>query len=139
MGVFLKQVRSGFQTIEYVMPQGVGIAEDSILLLLKKFYRRSKILRNLKTLTRKLMIRNTRSSTLKIFRILIKQTGMMELLLESPELAFVRSSDGRGPMWWAHEKRNTKIIRVLKKVGASEIAQDGQGITPLALSTKSEL
>jgi len=66
-------------------------------------------------------------------------TGMMELLLESPELAFVRSSDGRGPMWWAHEKRNTKIIRVLKKVGASEIAQDGQGITPLALSTKSEL
>jgi len=66
-------------------------------------------------------------------------TGVMELLLESPELAFVRSSDGRGPMWWAHEKRNTKIIRVLKKVGASEIAQDGQGITPLALSTKSEL
>merc|ERR1711865_665538 len=66
-------------------------------------------------------------------------TGVMELLLESPDLAFVRSSDGRGPMWWAHEKRNTKIIRVLKKVGASEIAQDGQGITPLALSTKSEL
>merc|ERR1712238_166885 len=106
---------------------------------LEKVLSEKQDLRNLKTLTRKLMIRNTRSSTLKIFRILIKQTGIMELLLESPELAFVRSSDGRGPMWWAHEKRNTKIIRVLKKVGASEIAQDGQGITPLALSTKSEL
>jgi len=65
--------------------------------------------------------------------------GLMELLLESPQLAFARSSDGRGPMWWAHEKGNAKIIRVLKKVGVSEKAQDGQGITPLALATKSEL
>jgi len=65
--------------------------------------------------------------------------GLMELLLESPQLAFARSSDGRGPMWWAHEIGNAKVIRVLKKVGVSEKAQDGQGITPLALATKSEL
>jgi hypothetical protein len=60
-----------------------------------------------------------------------------ELLQENPELAHIRSKDGRGPMWWAHEYGRVDFVKVLKKLGVSEELQDVNGVTPLSLSTVS--
>jgi dolichyl-diphosphooligosaccharide---protein glycosyltransferase len=49
----------------------------------------------------------------------------------TPQLAHVRSADGRGPMFWAHEHRRTKIVELLKRMGVSETRPDADGITPL--------
>mmetsp|Transcript_27897 Transcript_27897/g.41292 ORF Transcript_27897/g.41292 Transcript_27897/m.41292 type:complete len:943 (-) Transcript_27897:232-3060(-) len=46
-------------------------------------------------------------------------------------VAFVRSSDGRGPMWWAYEYRNEEIVKLLIKVGVSYKDSDKYGKTPL--------
>jgi len=54
----------------------------------------------------------------------------MALLKESPELGHLRSADGRGPMWWAMEAENEKMIMVLKKVGVSASLRDAKGMTP---------
>lgn len=53
------------------------------------------------------------------------------MLSEAPQVAHLRSKDGRGPMWWAHEYRRTEIINLLKKLGVSEELQDEAGMTPL--------
>lgn len=58
---------------------------------------------------------------------------MMEILADEPELAHVRSKDGRGPMFWAMEYGNEKVVRILKKVGVSTTIKDGEGLTPLDL------
>lgn len=58
-----------------------------------------------------------------------------DLLLENPELAHIRSKDGRGPMWWAHEYGRSTFVTLLKKLGVSETLPDANGITPLSLST----
>jgi len=60
--------------------------------------------------------------------------GLMQHLMYNPEDAFRRSSDGRGPMWWAHEYGYSKIIRVLKKIGVSIDLKDANGFTPLSLN-----
>lgn len=43
--------------------------------------------------------------------------------------ALVRSADGRGPLFWAHEANNDEAIEMLKKAGASEDWQDADGKT----------
>merc|ERR1712238_98236 len=55
---------------------------------------------------------------------------LMSHLAHSPEDAHRRSSDGRGPMWWAHEYGRKNIIRVLKKLGVSSDLKDAKGMTP---------
>ena len=64
---------------------------------------------------------------------------LLEWLTDSPESAFTRSSDGRGPMWWAHEYGHDKIVKILKKVGVSETLRDKDGIRPIDMTRKSEL
>jgi dolichyl-diphosphooligosaccharide--protein glycosyltransferase len=61
---------------------------------------------------------------------------LIEMLTDYPELAHSRSADGRGPMFWAMEYGNEKIIRVLKKVGVSTTVKDAKGLTPLDLKKK---
>lgn len=56
------------------------------------------------------------------------------LLAEAPEMAHIRSKDGRGPMWWAHENGHSSIVKALKRLGVSEELKDAKGITPLDLS-----
>jgi len=56
--------------------------------------------------------------------------GLMHHLAHSPEDAHRRSSDGRGPMWWAHEYGHKKVIRVLKKLGVSSDLKDARGRAP---------
>ena len=36
-------------------------------------------------------------------------------LKHDPKMAFLRSADGRGPMWWAYEFRNERIVKLLIK------------------------
>lgn len=63
--------------------------------------------------------------------------GLRDLLLENPAAAHVRSQDGRGPMWWAHEYKRTTIINLLKKLGVSEDRRDVDGMSPLDFAKKS--
>jgi len=54
----------------------------------------------------------------------------MQVLSTHPEIAHIRSKDGRGPMFWAHEYGRKNMIRVLKKLGVSEDRLDANGIKP---------
>jgi dolichyl-diphosphooligosaccharide--protein glycosyltransferase len=56
------------------------------------------------------------------------------LIDENPNYAHVRSKDGRGPMWWAHEHGRPRMIALLKSQGVSEKRRDKDGITPLEVS-----
>jgi dolichyl-diphosphooligosaccharide--protein glycosyltransferase len=59
---------------------------------------------------------------------------LREIFIERPQIAHIRSEDGRGPMWWAHENGRTKIIEMLKKLQVSEKRTDADGISPLDVS-----
>mmetsp|Transcript_17659 Transcript_17659/g.25169 ORF Transcript_17659/g.25169 Transcript_17659/m.25169 type:complete len:955 (-) Transcript_17659:1129-3993(-) len=52
-------------------------------------------------------------------------------LEHDPKMAFLRSADGRGPMWWAYEFRNEPIVKLLIKHGVSYKDADKYGKTPL--------
>jgi len=67
---------------------------------------------------------------------LISQNKVKELitvLSDYPEAAHSRSGDGRGPMFWAMEFGNGKIVSILKKVGVSTTVKDERGVTPMDL------
>lgn len=55
---------------------------------------------------------------------------LLQVLLENPEVAHVRSSDGRGPLFWAYENKRSEIIHALKSMGVSESRKDAKGIAP---------
>lgn len=57
-----------------------------------------------------------------------------KLVKESPSMVHIRSEDGRGPMWWAHEYGRTEIVDILKKQGVSDKRKDEKGLTPLDVS-----
>lgn len=54
----------------------------------------------------------------------------VDILAEHPDMAHVRSSDGRGPMWWAHEYGRPKMIDVLRQLQVSEDRADSKGVKP---------
>jgi len=60
---------------------------------------------------------------------------LKEYLIANPLVAHMRSADGRGPMFWAHEFGREKIVKILRKVGVSEKLSDKDGLTPLDEST----
>jgi dolichyl-diphosphooligosaccharide--protein glycosyltransferase len=67
---------------------------------------------------------------------LISQNRMKELkdwLYTDPPIAFTRSEDGRGPMWWAYEQRNQEVVKFLKKIGVPDTEKDSNGKTPVDL------
>ena len=67
---------------------------------------------------------------------LINSNNVAELRvwLESlPAAAYIRSKDGRGPMWWAFEKMNQDVVSLLTEVGVPSTDTDANGVTPLAL------
>jgi dolichyl-diphosphooligosaccharide--protein glycosyltransferase len=51
-------------------------------------------------------------------------------LKSKPEAAWIRSADGRGPMWWAFESKNQDVVAILKELGVPNSDQDKNGITP---------
>ncbi|KAL7480004.1 hypothetical protein ACHAW6_005716 [Cyclotella cf. meneghiniana] len=74
--------------------------------------------------------------TSRLFNII--HTGdfeSLEFVLENqPSYAHIRSKDGRGPMWWAHEHGRKRMVSLLKSLGVSEKLRDKDGITPLDIS-----
>mmetsp|Transcript_13328 Transcript_13328/g.14297 ORF Transcript_13328/g.14297 Transcript_13328/m.14297 type:complete len:995 (-) Transcript_13328:351-3335(-) len=54
----------------------------------------------------------------------------MSVLSSHPELAHIRSKDGRGPMFWVHEYGRSGMITVLRKLGVSEERTDANGVKP---------
>lgn len=78
------------------------------------------------------------TSQLSMIWELIKQSDVYELsewIESEPASAFMRSKDGRGPMWWAHEFGNGKIVSLLKSIGVPEDELDERGLSPLDIST----
>lgn len=61
---------------------------------------------------------------------------LIQWLAQYPIAAFVRSSDGRGPMWWAYESNNMAIVELLKKLGLSDKDRDKHGKRPVDLRKK---
>ena len=61
------------------------------------------------------------------------------ILQQQPAIAHMRSKDGRGPMFWAHEHGRTTMIKILKSHGVSEKLRDRDGMTALDLSSSGEL
>ena len=67
---------------------------------------------------------------------LVSQNNIAELtawLEREPIMAYLRSSDGRGPMWWAFESRNQDIVKLLMKHGVPIQDKDKSGKTPVEL------
>ncbi|KAL3942167.1 MAG: hypothetical protein SGBAC_003592 [Bacillariaceae sp.] len=62
-----------------------------------------------------------------------KVSELEQWLKEEPSMAFMRSKDGRGPMWWAFEQRNEPITKLLMKVGVPHTDRDSKGMTPADL------
>ena len=54
-------------------------------------------------------------------------------LAEEPHKAFIRSKDGRGPMWWSMEQKNERITDLLMKAGVPHTDGDAKGMTPVDL------
>lgn len=54
-------------------------------------------------------------------------------LEQDPGAAWLRSADGRGPMWWAFESKNQDIVSILMSVGVPHTDKDKNGLAPVDL------
>lgn len=52
-------------------------------------------------------------------------------LKNEPGAAWLRSADGRGPMWWAFESKNQDIVTMLMKMGVPHTDKDKHGLSPV--------
>ena len=57
-------------------------------------------------------------------------------LERDPDAVFMRSADGRGPLWWAKGAGQKKISKLLSKSGAQKDAKDKAGNTPKDMRKK---
>jgi dolichyl-diphosphooligosaccharide--protein glycosyltransferase len=62
-----------------------------------------------------------------------KSEELESMLDTNPIMAFMRSSDGRGPMWWAFENRKQEIVKILMRHGVPHTDKDKYGKTPVDL------
>ena len=62
-----------------------------------------------------------------------KKEELQRWLEAEPQMAFIRSKDGRGPMFWAFEQRNEEITKILMKAGLPQNDKDAMGLTPFDL------
>ena len=77
---------------------------------------------------------DTEDTTMMWNMISNNQVDDLRAWLEAePTAAFIRSRDGRGPMWWAFEKRNDEITKMLMKAGVPHTDRDANGLTPVDL------
>ena len=75
---------------------------------------------------------NNEATTL-LHRLIEQNEGkkLQELFAKEPMLPHLRSEDGRGPMFWAHEYGRKQIVQLLKSLGVSESRTDVNGKSPL--------
>lgn len=59
--------------------------------------------------------------------------GLSKILEQDSSIAFVRSADGRGPLFWAYEFDHKEAIEILEKLGADNMATDANGLTPIQI------
>lgn len=64
--------------------------------------------------------------------------GLKQLIAADPDIAHIRSEDGRGPLFWAYEYERYDIVQFLLDNGAEATAVDARGITPIGLMGKDE-
>jgi dolichyl-diphosphooligosaccharide--protein glycosyltransferase len=77
---------------------------------------------------------DTEDTTLMWNLISNNQVEELRMWIEDdPTVAFIRSRDGRGPMWWAFEQRNEEITKMLMKAGVPHTDRDAKGLTPVDL------
>ena len=55
---------------------------------------------------------------------------LLQLLDADENVAHVRASDGRGPLWWAMEYGNKEAIELLYEYGADDTLKDSEGKGP---------
>lgn len=55
--------------------------------------------------------------------------ALLHWLNGEPQVAFIRSADGRGPMFWAHEYKRAEIIKVLTAYGVRDTDKDVNGMS----------
>jgi hypothetical protein len=67
----------------------------------------------------------------RLYTVITKNENqeLQSILDEDNTRSHLRSADGRGPLFWAHEANNEEAIEMLKKAGASEDWQDADGKT----------
>ena len=61
---------------------------------------------------------------------LISERRITELkawIEEDVNVVHIRSEDGRGPLWWAYEKGNMKIVNLLLSSGVDGTLKDSTG------------
>jgi len=77
---------------------------------------------------------DTEDTTLMWSLITNNQVEDLKMWLEEdPTVAFIRSRDGRGPMWWAFEQRNEEVTKLLMSKGVPHTDRDAKGLTPMDL------
>ena len=59
--------------------------------------------------------------------------SLMQILDSNNDNAFVRASDGRGPMFWAYEFGHKDGILLLQNLGIKNDLKDSNGKTPIQL------
>jgi len=64
--------------------------------------------------------------------------GLIKLLDANPSIVHMRSGDGRGPLWWAHEFKRSEMILLLDNGGASKTAEDIHGFRPQDLGDQQD-
>lgn len=63
---------------------------------------------------------------------------LTNLMMEYPQAVHMRSSDGRGPLFWAYEFGNEKFVKFLKRAGVRDDVKDAEGMRPIDLMKKSD-
>ena len=61
------------------------------------------------------------------------QDELKRWLDSDPGAAWLRSADGRGPMWWAFESKNQDIVSILMTAGVPHTDKDKNGLSPVDL------
>jgi dolichyl-diphosphooligosaccharide--protein glycosyltransferase len=65
-----------------------------------------------------------------------KFTDLADLVKKNPNVAHLRSEDGRGPMWWAYEYSRPEVIELLRKLGVSDERTDQNGVRAKDVAAK---
>jgi ankyrin repeat protein len=60
--------------------------------------------------------------------------SLQDWLEVDPSAVYMRSGDGRGPLWWAHEYDRDEIVEILIGAGADPAAKDSSGLLPASMS-----
>mmetsp|Transcript_74102 Transcript_74102/g.144802 ORF Transcript_74102/g.144802 Transcript_74102/m.144802 type:complete len:114 (+) Transcript_74102:199-540(+) len=65
-------------------------------------------------------------------------TELSKAIDNDPDLVYIRSEDGRGPLFWAYEYERYDLVKLLLDKGADAAVVDAKGNTPVGLMGKDE-